>query len=151
MKFSMQRKPWVIGSLLVTMIQVGSVSAHNQSGTFITGKRTAVDFYQVTCSAGTDHLSFSVKDVTANSSRVGVLVQKGTSCSGDAPCARNMADNNDQDSKYSPTTQVKQGEGIYNLFVFHNASGKDSYDVQYHCEDALGGHTDTSIVSRQQQ
>lgn len=62
-----------------------------------------------------------------------------------------MADNNDQDSKYSPTTLLKRGEGIYNLFVFHNASGKDSYDVQYHCEDALGGHTETSIVTRQQQ
>ncbi|HWO99333.1 MAG TPA: hypothetical protein VNL74_01740 [Methylococcus sp.] len=98
-------------------------------------------------------LSFSVRDFTANSSRVVILVQKGAGadCSGDAPCARNMADNNDQDSKYSPTTLLKRGEGIYNLFVFHNASGKDSYDVQYHCEDALGGHTETSIVTRQQQ
>lgn len=149
MKFSMQTRIWAVGSLLLMVGSIGDVAAHNQAGSFTTGKRTAVDFYQITCGPGSDHLSFSVKDVTANSSRVVALVHKGSSC--DALCALNMADNNDQDNNYSPLTLVKQGEGIYNLFVFHNASGKDRYDVQYHCEDASGVHTDTGIVSRQQQ
>lgn len=55
MKFSMQRKLLVVGSLLVMAGSIGEVAAHNQAGSFTTGKRTAVDFYQVTCSAGTDH------------------------------------------------------------------------------------------------
>jgi hypothetical protein len=151
MKYSTQRKVWAFGSLLVMMGSTGEVAAHNQAGSFTTGKRTAVDFYQITCGPDSDRLIFSVKDVTANSSRVVALVHKGSSCPSDAPCARNMADNNDQDSKYSPTTLLKQGEGIYSLFVFHNASGNDRYDVQYHCEDPSGRHTETSIVSRQQQ
>jgi hypothetical protein len=150
MKLRAQKNLLGVASFLMALGQAGNLSAHNQAGSFTTGQAAAVDYYQVTCGTGTDHLSFQVKDVTANSSRVSVQVLKGTSCGTNA-CARNTTDTTDTDSAYSPLVQVKQGSGVYNLTVKHTAAGSDSYDVLYHCEDASNAHTDTSIVSRQQQ
>lgn len=150
MKLRLQKKLLAVASFLMAMGQAGNVLAHNQGGSFTTGGAAAVDYYQVTCGTGTDHLSFQVKDVTANSARVSVQVLKGTSCGTNA-CARNTTDTTDTDGAYSPLVQVKQGSGVYNLSVKHTAAGSDSYDVQYHCENASNVHTDTSIVSRQQQ
>jgi len=134
------------------MGQVDVVSAHNQSGSFTTGRAAAVDFYQVTCfndgSGPPDHLFFEVKDRVANTAKVSVLVRKGTSCS--PICAKSITDTDDTDDQYSPSVRVKQGGGVYNMFVSHTAAGMDSYDVQHHCQPATGVHTGTDITPKQQ-
>ena len=149
MRSPIRKSLWVAGSFLVAMGQAGVASAHNQGGSFTTGGAGAVDFYQIICGAGTHHLRFQVKDITANTAKVSVLVHKGTSCT--PACARNITDEFDTDAEYSPLIKAVQGTGVYNMFVKHTTAGFDSYDVQYHCEDANNGHTDTSIVSRQQK
>jgi hypothetical protein len=152
MRFLIRKSLLVAGSFLVAMGQAGVASAHNQGESFTTGRAAAVDFYQVTCfddgSGLPDHLMFGVKDLTANTAKVSVLVQKGTSCS--PTCAKSTTDTNDNDTEYSGLVRVKQGSGVYNMFVSHTAAGTDSYDVQYHCETSTGVHTGTNISAQQQ-
>ena len=153
MRSPIRKSLLVAGSFLVAMGQAGVVSAHDLSESFTTGLTRAVDFYQVTCfndgSGLPDHLIFGVKDLTANTAKVSVLVQKGTNCSSPR-CAKSITDNDDTDDQYSPSVRVKQGGGVYNLFVSHTAAGMDSYDVQYHCETSTGVHTGTNISAKQQ-
>lgn len=134
--------------------QTGTVLAHNQGGGFTTGLAAAVDFYQVTCSddgnGAPSYLEAMVKDMTANTAKVSILVQKGTSCTVNK-CAQSSTDTTDSDAVYGPLIKITQGAGVYNLFVLHNVAGTDSYDVAMHCKTAGGVHTGTSVVSRQQQ
>jgi hypothetical protein len=139
MRSPIRKSLLVAGSFLVAMGQAGVVSAHEQGGSFTTRGVGAVDFYQVICGAGTHHLRFQVKDITANTAKVSILVHKGTSCI--PACARNTTDKPDTDAEYSPSVRVVQGTGLYNMFVKHTAAGSDSYDVQYHCEAANNEHT----------
>jgi hypothetical protein len=151
MRFLIRKSLLVAGSFLVAMGQAGAVSAHNQGGSFTTGRAAAVGFYRVTCfndgSGPPDHLFFEVKDLTANTAKVSVLVQRGTSCS--PRCAKSITDTDDTDDQYSPSVRVKQGGGVYNMFVSHTAAGSDSYDVQYHCQTSTGVHTGTDISAKQ--
>lgn len=145
----------LISSLLsASFLFAGNVAAHNQAGSFTTGLANAVDFYQVTCSddgsGPPSYLEFQVKDTTANTAKVKVLVQKGTSCGVNA-CAVTSLDTIDTDALYSPISKVTQGAGVYNLFVSHTGTGTDAYDVLLHCKTAGNVHTGTSVVSRQQK
>jgi hypothetical protein len=152
MRFLIRKSLLVAGSFLVAMGQMGIASADNQGGSFTTGRAAAVDFYQITCfdsgSGPPDHLIFGVKDLTANTAKVSVLVQKGTSCSPN--CAKSITDTNDTDAEHSGLVRVKRGGGVYNMFVSHTAAGTDSYDVLYHCETSTGVHTGTNISDKQQ-
>lgn len=152
MRSPIRKSILVAGSFLVAMGQAGVISAHNQGGSFTTGRAAAVDFYQITCfddgSGLPDHLIFGVKDLTANTAKVNVLVQKGTSCS--PKCAKSIKDTNDTDTEYSDLVRVKRSGGVYNMFVSHTAAGMDGYDVQYHCETSTGVHTGTNISAKQQ-
>ncbi len=131
-----------------------STHAHEQSGSFTSGAAAATDYYQVTCSddgnGAPDHLSFQVKDLTPNASRVSVLVGKGATCSPKA-CARNSTDRIDTDAAYSLPASVAQGPGVYLVFVKHTGPGSDAYSLSYHCETVDNLHTGTNITARQQQ
>jgi hypothetical protein len=151
MRLLIRKSLLVAGSFLVAMGQMGIASAHNLGESFTTGRAAAVDFYQVTCfddggSGLPDHLIFGVKDLTANTAKVSVLVQKGTSCPPN--CAKSITDTNDTDAEYSRLVRVKRGGGVYNMVVSHTAAGMDSYDVQYHCQTSTGVHTGTSILQQ---
>jgi hypothetical protein len=152
MRSPIRKSMLVAGSFLVAMSEAGVTSAHNQGGSFTTGRAAAVDFYRVTCfddgSGLPDHLIFGVKDLTANTAKVSVLVQKGTSCS--PKCAKSITDTNDTDAEHSGLVRVKRGGGVYNMFVSHTAAGMDGYDVQYHCQTSTGVHTGTNISAKQQ-
>ncbi|WP_295623273.1 hypothetical protein [uncultured Nitrosomonas sp.] len=135
-------------------LYAGTVSAHNQAGSFTTGLAAAVDFYQATCfddgSGAPSYLEAQVKDMTASTAKASILVHKGTSCTTNK-CAQFSVDTTDSNTTYSPLVTVKQGAGVYSIFVMHTAAGTDSYDVALHCKTAAGVHTGTSVVSRQQQ
>ncbi|WP_297324895.1 hypothetical protein [Nitrosomonas sp.] len=154
MKFSILKQVAmaVFGGLI--MSQTGTVLADNQSGSFTTGLAAGVDFYQVTCfddgNGAPSYLEAQVKDMTANTSKVNILIYKGTACTTNK-CAQSSLDTTDSDTGYSPLIKVTQGAGTYYLFVKHAAAGTDSYDVIYHCKTAGNVHTGTSITSRQQQ
>lgn len=154
MKFSILKQVAmaVFGGLI--MSQAGTVLADNQSGSFTTGLAAGVDFYQVTCfddgNGAPSYLEAQVKDMTANTSKVNILIYKGTACTTNK-CAQSSLDTTDSDTGYSPLIKVTQGAGTYYLFVKHTAAGTDSYDVIYHCKTAGNVHTGTSITSRQQQ
>lgn len=134
--------------------QTFAVFADNQSGSFTTGLAAGVDFYQVTCfddgSGLPSYVEAQVKDMTANTSKVGILLYKGTACT-TKQCAQASIDTTDNNTTYSPLTKVSQGAGVYNLFVLHTAAGTDSYDILVHCKTASDGHTGTSVSSKQQQ
>lgn len=142
----------VFGGLIVS--QAGTALAHNQSGGLTTGLAAAVDFYQVTCfddGNGTpSYLEAQVKDMTANTPKVSILIYKGTSCTTNK-CAQSSTDTTDNNTTYSPLVKVTQGAGVYNLFVMHTVSGTDSYDVLVHCKTTSGVHTGTSLSAKQQQ
>lgn len=142
----------VLGGLV--MSQASSVLADNQSGSFTTGLAAGVDFYQITCfddgNGAPSYVEAQVKDMTASTSKVNILLYKGTACTTNK-CAQFSLDTTDSDTGYSPLVRVTQGSGTYNLFVQHTASGTDSYDVSAHCKTSGNVHTGTSFISRQQQ
>lgn len=129
--------------------------AHNQSGSFTSGLAAAVDFYTVSCTndgnGAPSYLEARVKDMTANSSKVHITIQKGTTNCNTNACSRFSLDSTDSDTGYSPLIKVTQGAGTYNLYVSHTAAGTDSYDVELHCKTAGNVHTGTSSASKQQQ
>lgn len=141
-----------LGGLMIN--QASFALADNQAGSFSTGVASGVDFYQITCfddGNGTpSYVEAQVKDITANSSKVNILLYKGTSCTTNR-CAQFSLDTTDSDTSYSPLVKVTQGAGTYNLFVQHTATGTDSYDVIAHCKTLGNVHTGTSFTSRQQQ
>ncbi|MXS76681.1 hypothetical protein ABF87_01645 [Nitrosomonas sp. JL21] len=143
----------VLGGLMIS--QAGAVLAHNQAGSFTTGLAAGIDFYQVSCfddgAGAPSYAEAQVKDMTANSSKVGIVLQKGTTPCTANKCAQASTDTTDTDAAYSPLIRVTQGSGVYNLFVSHSTAGTDSYDVQVHCKTATNVHTGTSVSSKQQQ
>lgn len=153
MKFSNLKGMLVLLFVLMTL-NVVTASAHNQAGSFTTGLAAAVDYYQATCfddgSGAPSYLEAQVKDMTASSAKVSVLVHKGTSCTTNK-CAQFRVDSGDRNTTYSPLVKVPQGSGVYSVFVMHTAASTDSYDVALHCKTSSGAHTGTSVVSRQQQ
>ena len=108
----------VLGGLMIG--QAGTVLAHNQTGSFTTGLAAGVDFYQVTCfddgNGAPSFLEAQVKDMTASTSKVSILVYKGTSCTTNK-CAQSSTDTTDSNTSYSSLVKVTQGAGVYNLFV----------------------------------
>src|SRR5690242_7851000 len=120
-----------LGGLMIS--QAGAVLAHNQAGSFTTGLAASVDFYQVSCfddgNGAPSYVEAQVKDMTANTSKVGILLQKGTTPCTTNKCAQSSTDTTDTDAAYSSLIKVTQGSGVYNLFVSHSAAGTDSYDV----------------------
>ncbi len=129
--------------------------AHNQSGSFTTGLVSAVDYYVVSCSddgnGAPAYLEAQVKDMTANSAKVNILVQKGTTGCSTKACAQFSIDTIDSDTGYSPLIKLSQASGSYNLYVSHTGSGTDSYDVSVHCKTATNLHTGTAVSAKQQQ
>ncbi|PXW84937.1 hypothetical protein C8R34_12326 [Nitrosomonas sp. Nm84] len=154
MKFSILKQVAMVVFGGLMMSQAGSVLADNQGGSFTTGLAAGVDFYQITCfddgNGAPSYAEAQVKDMTANTSKVNILLYKGTACTTNK-CAQSSLDTTDSDTGYSPLIKVTQGAGTYYLFVKHTASGTDSYDVSAHCKTSGNVHTGTSFISRQQQ
>jgi hypothetical protein len=137
-------------SVLVAAGYPGLASAHTKSGSL--GKPAgATDIYQITCSddggSGTPYqLQFQVLDmkpkaapkVTAEASKKGSPTVKTT-------------DPTDGDVKYSPLASVNGGPGIYTVKVYKSAKAAEIYTLQFHCMTKNNIHTDTNIITLQNQ
>lgn len=154
MNISILKQGLQLAAGAIMLGQVNMTLADNQAGSFTTGVAAGVDFYQISCfddgNGAPSYVEAQVKDTTANSAKVNILLYKGTSCTTNK-CAQFSLDTTDSDTGYSPLVRVTQGAGTYYLFVQHTATGTDGYDVIAHCKTSGNVHTGTSFTSRQQQ
>ncbi len=130
--------------LLAASAVASQVLAHNIDEQFDNGGRFSIDYYQITCDADTNQLYFQVADRTPNDAKVHILVRKGGRAS-------MTADLNDSNTAPGTSRTFKMRAGVYDVFVFHSNSGNDIYRIIAHCQDAAGGHTETTTVIRQDQ
>jgi hypothetical protein len=140
-----------IASLAVAVVSPVAASAHTQAGS-LGSAAAATDFYQVTCSddgsGAPASLAIQVLDAAPVATPlVSVQAQRGS-------LATNGTDPVDSDSSPSPLVSVNGGAGAYDVLVYKNSAGAESYTLTFHCltgVDGTGIHTGTSIATRQNQ
>ncbi|CAK0758840.1 exported hypothetical protein [Gammaproteobacteria bacterium] len=109
----------------------------------------ATDYYGVICStdggASTDHLLLQIRSDTPNGPLVSAQVRKGA-------MATNTTDPVSGDAEYSPASQTRGGDGLYDVMINKTGPGTVVYTVVVHCLDASGTiHTGTDGVVYQDQ
>lgn len=132
-------------SLLATSI-VTPVAAHS-----ITNKSlrpsfgaAATDVWLTTCGAGTEHLFAQIKDQTADSNIVSLVVLSGTK-------AATTSDLSGGDVNFSDGIKVFGGAATYTMLVNHTRSNGQAYSIEFHCEASNGSHTDTTTPTAASQ
>ncbi len=105
---------------------------------------SATDVWQVECLGdpvvgNTHKLVAEIKEFTgASSSLLSLVVFKDGK-------AQSTTDLVAGDGDYSPQISVAAGNGIYNMIVTHTDTAFKVYDISYHCENATGDHTPTTV------
>ena len=99
----------------------------------------ATDVWQTTCSGGSDRLVFRILDTEAGRSNVSAQAYKDGK-------AANTVDLLGGDSTSSAFVKVASGDGVYTMIVSQSLPGFNFYILEYHCENANGGHTTTTQV-----
>lgn len=139
MKHLIVKKAFVAASVLSVLGYVGSASAHSQSGALGAGAKK-VDTYQVSCAAGTHHLSVQIKGSgPVASPLLSVQAIKGT-------LAKNVTDAVTGDTAFSSGINVIGGAGAYGLMVDKTGAGVVTYALEVHCIDGSGGHPATDVI-----
>lgn len=124
----------------------GSVSAHELRNQFLTATfgASATDVWQVECRNGgvlvgdSSRLVAQVQDGSANSNLISIQIFKdGKASNSTDPVGGNAA--------YSPSIFVNGGNGIYTMLVNQTKAGFQFYNITYHCENAAGSHTPTTV------
>lgn len=105
---------------------------------------SATDYFQVTCGTGTGRVFAQVKDNTAGSNVLGVLVHKSLA-------AKNSTDVTGADANYSPGITVTGTPGVFNVSVKKTTAAARSYNLRVHCETSAGVHLTTSYSLKQNQ
>ena len=126
----------------------GLASAHDRLDETLGAGVGATDYFKVTCSndgnGDAGHVEVSVKDDTAGSNALSVVVYKSIK-------AATATDVTGANAVYSPIALVANGvNGVYNVFVHKNVAGARTYDLAAHCNTGtvLGGtHTGTVIAA----
>ncbi len=118
----------------------GTVAADELSGVLGQGS-TNVDHYRIECfdngNGATDHMSMRVRDGrnVSSGSILSVQTVKGR-------LAYNATDNGPEgDTRYSPTIEIRGGDGVYLVLVNKSRGAADDYDLEYHCTGRSGRHT----------
>jgi hypothetical protein len=144
MKNRLLNTTFIATSLLLTASYTNIASAHNASGS-LGQAASATDLYMVSCFDNGDgtgvsaRLAMQVADLApAAAPKVSVQVIKGVS-------AVTSTDSKDGDAKYSPFVYSNGGDGSYYVSVSKTAAGAENYDLDFHCQNAAGGHTGTTI------
>ncbi|UJP06394.1 MAG: hypothetical protein LZF61_05350 [Nitrosomonas sp.] len=106
--------------------------------------KTFTGFAFVTCSSEggepTDHILARIKDVSppVDGLLVNLQLFKGSK-------AVSITDNVSGDAAYSDYIALQGGDGVYYMMVNKTAAGERTFEIEYHCESAKGGHTATDI------
>ena len=125
-----------------------SVSAHdlNFKSLSPTNGASATDVWEVGClNSGvlgdSARLVAQVRDWSANDTNlVSLVIYKDGK-------AATTTDLTGGDAPYSPNVSVDAGNGIYTLMINHTLPGLQVYFVEFHCENAAGDHTPTTVPS----
>ena len=142
-------KPVLAISFAVTaFLSSGSLLAASISGA-LGDSSAATDYYRVTCSTNaagaTDLLSVSVLDLAPKAApMISVQVIK-------ALLGQNTTDAVDGDTGFSPTVNIKGGNGVYDVRVNKTAKGPELYKLKYQCINSAGKATATAIATLQNQ
>jgi hypothetical protein len=144
MQKSTMKKMLLTSAILIAAGQAGIAAAHDRNDSLGAAARS-VDYVQVTCGIGTDHLLVAIDDVaTVDHIQMSVLVHKGISAaSATAP---------DGGTSPSITLVGLPGNGVYNVFMSKTAGGSANYHLLFHCQNADGTvHTATTLAVKQDQ
>ncbi len=136
---------------LISLLAVGfaaAASAHDLNFKTISGANgaEATDVWEIECSGDATlgpsaSLSAQIRELTPNSSnKLSLVIYKDGK-------AQTTTDLVAGDAGYSPLISVAAGNGVYSVIVNHTQSGNKAYSITYHCENASGDHTPTTVPS----
>lgn len=132
-----------INSISKALINIGllfgagfgnAVLAHSQGGS-LSSKVGIADYYQVSCLAGTATLEAQLKNISASSPSLTVVVQR------DGQKASSMSGG----LSSSPWISLDGGVGEYSVNVVKADAGAATYSLEFHCKNGIT-HTETDIV-----
>ncbi len=131
-------------ALAISLFSVGlatSVSAHDlRFKTLMPANGVgATDVWEVGCQ-NSQRLVAQVKDHDLDTNKVVLILYKD----GKAVTSTDLVG---EDSDYSPLVSLSAGSGTYSMMVGHNKPGFKLYSITYHCENASGSHTPTTVPS----
>lgn len=131
--------------LVITLFNSFSVMAHDKSGS-LGDSASATDIFTVSCGDNTHQVYFELYASLPKGSPADLKV------SAELLGGKNTITVTDQSS-----VDTLKSRGVYVetnsliVLVNKNKSGKANFAMQYHCESALGDHTDTEINQIQNQ
>jgi len=131
-------------ALAATLFMTGftnSVSAHDlRFKTLMPANGAgATDVWEVGCQ-NSQRLVAQVKDHELDTNIVSLLLYKD----GKAVTTTDSVGGN---GDYSPLVSLNAGSGTYSMMVNHSRAGFKLYSITYHCENASGSHTPTTVPS----
>ncbi|MDP2180385.1 hypothetical protein [Methylicorpusculum sp.] len=129
-----------------TLGAVGPAAAHSISNKTLRPAfgASATDIWQATCGAGSSHMFAQIRDQSADNNLVSLVVVSGVRGS-------TTTDLIGGDQTFSPGITVAAGNATYTMLVNHTRAGGQVYSIEYHCENASGGHTETTTPTAESQ
>ncbi len=123
-----------------------SVAAHDLKFKllFATNGAGATDVWEVSCLSSSTlgdsaRLVANIKDFSPDDSNfISLVIYKD----GKAVTSTDLVGGNDA---YSPLVSVNAGNGVYTMIANHTRVGNQVYFIEYHCENAAGDHTPTTV------
>ncbi len=131
--------------LVIALFNSFSVMAHDKSGN-LGDSASATDIFTVSCGENTHQVYFELYASLPKGSPLDLKI------SAELLGGKNTITVTDQSS-----VDTLKSRGVYVetnsliILVNKNQSGKANFAMQYHCESALGDHTDTEINQIQNQ
>lgn len=104
----------------------------------------STDLYVIICGSGTERLTTSISAGSGAGQVNSLIFYFGTLTSTSDPVSG--------DNQPGPSVSLSgSDQRWFYVPVTKTAAGPQSYRLTYHCETSRGGHTDTSILQRQNQ
>ena len=140
-----------VAALALSLFSAGfstSVSAHDLKFKILSASNGAgaTDVWEVSCLnssllGDTARLVAQVRDFSpADSNLVSLIIYKDGK-------AASTTDLSAGDAGYSPLVSVNAGNGVYTMMANHTKVGNQVYFIEYHCENAAGDHTPSTVPS----
>lgn len=141
-------KPFLSLCLIGLSAHANLAQAHSAGAVlgWSTDDPSASALAEVTCGAGTHHLTADVQDRSAPEfgQYINLLLYRGVQ-------AIAITDPESGDGQSSPAIKLQGGPGLYRIFLSKTGASPRAFEITYHCEASDGTHTETDIVVRQFQ